>query len=100
MPVKGTTVLPSAETNTPDLPIGARAYLTPADFEIPSRHGTRPSCFEPRELAPYLFTSPDTITRMIEDGLLLAITLRPGGPPKIPYASVARFFLLHQGALN
>lgn len=96
MPVRGHTVLPDDETP----PICERGYLTPDDFEIPRRHGTRPSCFTPAELAPYLYTSPDTILRMIEDGILLAITLRPGGPPKIPYASVARYFAGMQRSMN
>jgi hypothetical protein len=100
MPVKGSLVLPSSDTVTPYVPIAERTYLTPDDFEIPRRHGTRPSCFEPAELAPYLYTSPDTIIRMIDDGLLLAVTLRPGGSPKIPYASIARFFLRQQGAMS
>lgn len=93
MPVRGTVVLPSEDTSTPDVPVPAHALLTPDWFDIPQR-----KCFTPSELAPYFMTCPRTIIRMIEDGVLRAVKV--GGVYKIPYREVAHFFMRAQGAMN
>jgi excisionase family DNA binding protein len=93
MPTRGTIVLPSEDTNTPDVPVPAHVLLTPDWFDIPKRR-----CFTPSELAPYFMTCPRTITRMIEDGSLRAVKV--GAVWKIPYREIVHFFLRMQGAMN
>lgn len=95
MPVCGTLVQPSEDTNTPPTPVPAHVFLTPDDFGIPKRR-----CFTPTELAPYFMTCPKTIMRMVEDGILRALPLRDGGEVKIPYIEVVHFFMRQQGAMS
>ena len=103
MPVHGATVLPSADTNTPDVPIGA-GRLTPEWFGIP-----KVRCFTPSELAPYFRTDAKTITRLIEERFLEAFPFRISDLGngerrimyKIPYRAVAEYFQrMQHGAMN
>ena len=74
-------------------PVGVAVPLTPDDFQIPRRR-----CFTPRELAPYLMISSDTVIRMIEDGMLRAVRIR--GAYKIPWVEIVSFFARQQRAFN
>lgn len=98
MPVKGTIVVPSPDTQTPDVPLGAGVLLTPRDFGIP--HDREPMA--PKELAGYLKVSSDEIIGLIEEGQLRALPVRIGerNTYRIPYIEVVHFFLRQQGALN
>jgi hypothetical protein len=105
--------MPSADTNTPptprallglspqikraleDLQEAGRTVLMPADFGIPHRKN-----FTPSELAPYLSICAKTVHRMIADEILLALPMRDGSEPKIPYSAVLHFFLKQQGVMN
>lgn len=103
MPVRGNTVLPSKDTNTPPVPESAHVLLTPDSFDIPQRR-----CFTPSELAHYFMTDAASIIRLIEDGSLGAlpfrITFDRHGQRrvtwKIPYRAVAEYFARMQGAMN
>lgn len=112
--VCGTVVLPSEDTNTPSTPLAptklmiaveraladveasGRMLLMPRDFGIVERK--RP--FTPSELATPLGCCPRTVTRLVDDGMMLALPLRENGEPRIPYIGVVYFFLKQQGAMN
>lgn len=97
MPVRGALVLPSPDTNTPDVPIPAHVFLTPDDFDIPHRR-----CFTPRELAACLYADARQIIGLIEEGKLRALPIGHGRY-KIPYVEIAEFFKRQQtmpGAMN
>lgn len=114
MPVCGTVVEPSKNTNTPRVPIGptrleiavtkaiadmeasGRSFYMPEDFGFAPRK--RP--FTPSEIATGLGCCPRTVTRLIEDGDMLALPLREGGEPRVAYVGLAHFFLRQQGAMN
>lgn len=94
MPIRGTAVLPSEDTATPETPVPADVLLTPADFGIAPRRMP----FTPAELAPHFNVSARTIQRMIEDGRIRALMV--GGVYKIPYSEVVMWFLRQQGSMN
>jgi hypothetical protein len=102
MPVRGTLVLPSEDTETPPTPAEA-GRLTPDWFDIP-----KVRCFTPAELARYFATDAKSITRLIEEGWLEAFPFRITHPKngenrvswKIPYRAVVQYFARMQGAMN
>lgn len=98
MPVRGTTVLPSADTKTPDVPVPAHVLLTPDDFGIPQRREP----FTPKEIAGFLNVSADSIIGLIEEGTLRALCVHRGerNTYRVPYVEVAQFFMRMQGASN
>lgn len=98
MPVDGTTVLPSANTATPRVPVPTHAYLTPLDFDIPKR--SEP--FTPKEIAGFLNVSSDEIIGLIEEGQMRALPVHRGARNtyRVPYVEIVAFFLRQQGAFN
>jgi excisionase family DNA binding protein len=95
MPVRGTLVLPSADTETPYTPEPTSAPLTPEYFGIVPRK--RP--FSPSELAQCLAVSSESIINLIREGKLRAIELHRG-TYRIPYREVRDFFMRQCGIYN
>lgn len=103
MPLRGNTVLPSPDTNTPPVPLDESILLTPDWFDIPKRR-----CFTPSELARYFLTDAKTITRLIEEGVLRAFPFRisefEDGERrvmyKIPYRAIVEYFERMQNSAN
>jgi hypothetical protein len=97
MPVHGDTVLPSADTNTPDVPPpDSRHFLTPEEFGFRREDGP----YAPKEVAGRLRVSSDEILGLIEEGVLLAFPVRSGKRTtyRVPYTAIAVYFLRQQGA--
>jgi excisionase family DNA binding protein len=70
-----------------------RELLTPAWFGIPPQ-----SSYSAKELAGYLNCSSDTIERLIEEGVLIA--LRVNHQHRVPWLSLCRYFMKQQGIFN
>lgn len=98
MPVRGETILPSADTNTPDVPIPAHVLLTPRDFGIDP--GGSP--YSPKEIAGALKVTSREIIGLIESGQMRALPVHVGQRTtyRVPYIEIVNFFLRQQGAMN
>ena len=94
MPVCGTVVLPSPDTETPDVPVSAHVPLTPSDFGIPPQSGP----FTPKEIAGHLRVTSQEIIGLIESGQMRALAVHRGQRTtyRIPYTEVSMFFLRQQ----
>lgn len=98
MPVRGSIVLPSEDTVTPEVPVPADVLLTPADFDIPNQREP----FTPKEIAGYLRVTSREIIGLIESGQMRALPVHRGERTtyRVPYREIAAFFLRQQGAMN
>jgi excisionase family DNA binding protein len=69
--------------------------LTPQMFGFEDRREP----YTPKEIAAHLYTSSDTVIRMIEEGIIVGLRLR-GSTYRIPYIAIAHYFARMTGAMN